>query len=54
MVLLVSMCGFNSCSEDCDYNLIEVDHGKYLVGIWNCFQEILQKLWLASSTLIYF
>ena len=33
---LVAMLGFNSCSEDCDHNFIEVDYSKDLVGTWTC------------------
>ena len=31
---LVAMLGFSSCSEDCDHNLIEIDHSADLVGTW--------------------
>ena len=34
---LVAMLGFNSCSEDCDHEFIEVDYSKDLVGTWTCF-----------------
>ena len=33
---LVAMLGFNSCSEDCDHDFIEVDYSKDLVGTWTC------------------
>ena len=33
---LVAMLGFNSCSEDCDHEFIEVDYSKDLVGTWTC------------------
>ena len=36
IVALVAMIGFNSCSEDCDHDFIEVDHSKDLVGTWTC------------------
>ena len=36
---LVAMCGFASCSEDCDHNFIEHDHSADLVGTWTCLQE---------------
>lgn len=38
-IALVAMCGFNSCSEDCDHVLTEHDHSADLVGTWTCFQE---------------
>ena len=34
MMVLVAMCGLNSCSEDCDHNYIEVDYSKKLAGTW--------------------
>ena len=34
---LVAMLGFNSCSEDCDHEFIEIDHSADLVGTWTCF-----------------
>ena len=33
-VALVAMCGFNSCSEDCDHNFIEHDFTQDIVGTW--------------------
>ena len=36
-IALVAMLGFNSCSEDCDHDFIEVDYSKDLVGTWTCF-----------------
>ena len=36
VIALVAMCGFNSCSDDCDHDFIEVDHSKDLVGTWTC------------------
>ena len=36
IVALVAMIGFNSCSEDCDHNIIEHDHSADLVGTWTC------------------
>ena len=36
-IALVAMLGFNSCSEDCDHEFIEVDYSKDLVGTWTCF-----------------
>ena len=38
-IALVAMIGFNSCSDDCDHDFIEVDHSKDLVGTWTCLQE---------------
>ena len=35
-IALVAMLGFNSCSEDCDHDFIEVDYSKDLVGTWTC------------------
>ena len=34
---LVAMLGFNSCSEDCNHEFIEIDHSADLVGTWTCF-----------------
>lgn len=31
---LVAMCGFASCSEDCDHDFIEYDYTQDLVGTW--------------------
>ena len=39
MMALVAMCGLNSCSEDCDHDMIEHDHSADLVGTWTCFEE---------------
>ena len=39
MMALVAMCGLNSCSEDCDHDMIEHDHSADLVGTWTCLQE---------------
>ena len=36
VVALVAMCGFASCSEDCDHNFIEVDYSNDIVGTWTC------------------
>ena len=36
IVALVAMCGFASCSEDCDHNFIEVDYSNDIVGTWTC------------------
>ena len=33
-IALVAMCGFSSCSEDCDHDFIEYDYNKALVGTW--------------------
>ena len=34
MLALVTMCGLNSCSDDCNHDFIEVDYSKELVGTW--------------------
>ena len=39
MMALVTMCGLNSCSDDCDHEFIEYDYSQALVGTWTCFQE---------------
>ena len=39
MMALVTMCGLNSCSEDCDHEFIEYDYSQALVGTWTCLQE---------------
>ncbi len=35
IVALVAMCGFASCSEDCNHDYIEHDYTKDLVGTWS-------------------
>ena len=37
-IALVAMVGLNSCSEDCDHDLIDVDHSSDLVGTWTCLE----------------
>ena len=37
-IALVAMCGFASCSEDCDHKFIEVDYSKDIVGTWTCLE----------------
>mgnify|MGYP003290318558 CR=1 FL=1 len=39
MMALVTMCGLNSCSDDCDHEFIEHDFTQDLVGTWTCLQE---------------
>ena len=38
MMALVTMCGLNSCSDDCDHEFIEYDYSQALVGTWTCLQ----------------
>ena len=38
MMALVTMCGLNSCSDDCDHDFIEVDYSKDIVGTWTCLK----------------
>ncbi|MBR5804233.1 MAG: hypothetical protein IKY31_07855 [Bacteroidaceae bacterium] len=38
ILALVAMCGFASCSEECEHNFIEVDYSKDLVGTWTCLE----------------
>ena len=38
IVALVAMCGFASCSEDCDHDYIEVDYSKKIAGTWTCME----------------
>ena len=38
MMALVTMCGLNSCSDDCDHEFIEYDYNKALVGTWTCLE----------------
>ena len=38
MLALVTMCGLNSCSDDCDHDFIEVDYSKDIVGTWTCLK----------------
>ena len=35
---LVTMCGLNSCSDDCAHDFIESDYSKALVGTWTCME----------------
>ena len=39
MVALVAMCGLNSCSDDCDHDVIDVDYSKSIVGVWSSESE---------------
>ena len=39
MMVLVVMCGLNSCSDDCNHDFIEYDYSKALVGTWTCLDE---------------
>ncbi len=39
IVALVAMCGFASCSEDCDHDFAVVDYSEDLVGVWTCMEE---------------
>ena len=39
MVALVVMCGLNSCSDDCDHDVIDVDYSKSIVGVWSSESE---------------
>ena len=39
MVALVIMCGLNSCSDDCDHDVIDVDYSKSIVGVWSSESE---------------
>ncbi|MBR5802777.1 MAG: hypothetical protein IKY31_00305 [Bacteroidaceae bacterium] len=38
ILALVAMCGFASCSEECDHKFIADDHSADLVGTWTCLQ----------------
>ena len=38
MMALVTMCGLNSCSDDCNHDYIEYDYSKALVGTWTCME----------------
>ena len=38
MMALVTMCGLNSCSDDCDHEFIEYDYSQALVGTWTCME----------------
>ena len=38
MMVLVTMCGLNSCSDDCNHVYIEYDYSKALVGTWTCME----------------
>jgi hypothetical protein len=38
VVALVVMCGFASCSDDCNHDYIEVDYSNKLAGIWTCLE----------------
>ena len=36
VVALVAMVGLNSCSKDCDHEMVEMDYSNDLVGTWTC------------------
>ena len=48
-VALVAMIGFNSCSEDCDHDFIEVDYSKDIVGIWTCLEADLAQAFVFNA-----
>ena len=43
MLALVTMCGLNSCSDDCDHEFIEHDYSQDLVGTWTFLEEDLAE-----------
>ena len=36
---LAAICGFASCSEDCDHDFIEYDYTQDLIGTWTYLEE---------------
>ena len=49
IVALVAMCGFASCSEDCDHDFIEVDYSADLVGTWTCLEADLAQAFVFNA-----
>ena len=43
MMALVTMCGLNSCSEDCDHEFNDVDYSKSILGIWSAETETFEE-----------
>ena len=43
MMALVTMCGLNSCSEDCDHVFIEHDFTQDIVGTWTFLKDDLAE-----------
>ena len=43
MMALVAMCGLNSCSEDCDHDVIDVDYSKSILGVWSSESETYEE-----------
>ena len=43
MMALVTMCGLNSCSDDCNHDFIEHDFTQDLVGTWTFLEEDLAE-----------
>ena len=43
MMTLVAMCGLNSCSDDCDHDVADVDYSKSIIGIWSFENETYEE-----------
>ena len=43
MIALVAMCSLNSCTEDCDHEIVEVDYSKTIQGIWTFESETFEE-----------
>ena len=43
LVTLVAMIGLNSCSEDCDHDVIDVDYSKSILGTWSSESETYEE-----------
>ena len=43
IVALVTMIGLNSCSEDCDHDVIDVDYSKSIIGVWSSESETYEE-----------
>ena len=43
LMALVAMCGLNSCSDDCDHDVADVDYSKSIIGIWSFENETYEE-----------
>ena len=43
LMALVALCGLNSCSEDCDHDVIDVDYSKSILGVWSSESETYEE-----------
>ena len=43
IIVLLAMCGLNSCSEDCDHEFNDVDYSKSIIGVWSSESETYEE-----------